>query len=343
MNKILAKLDQNESPIPPPDDLLLNRYKDIVKDINRYQRSELYEYLRELYAEYAGVDKEYVWIQPGMDLFFEDILIIENSKRIIVPYPSYFLFMEQVKHYGYNIVRIPLNERFVQELSIVSRNKPSIIYIDNPNNPTGKIIVSKKDIALIAEINSDNIFLIDEAYYEFCNYTLKDLVKEYDNIAVFRTMSKAFSFAGGRVAFGIINPSLARKVFYYNIVRFRISTISLGLAIALLENKSYMNDIVDLIRSERERVIKKIREIGLQVYSSCTNFIMVNTGIPKITELLQKEGVLVKDLGKVLGKEYLGYIRVTIGLPRENNAFLYALEKIIAECSQSRCTNHDTS
>lgn len=328
MGPILAKLDQNESPIPPPLNLLNEVHGQVLREINRYQRKELYEQVRELYADYIGIGKEYVWIQPGVDLFLEDILMVKGKKKVIVPYPSYFLFIEQVKHYGYDIVRVPLNRTFLKKLIAISQQKENIVYLDNPNNPTGKLIIKKHDIIPILS-RGDNIVLIDEAYYEFCNYTVKDLVEDYYNIIVFRTMSKAFGFAGGRVAFCIIDPSLAKNVFYYNIVRFRLPTISLMIAKILLENKDYINNIIDLVKRERSRITHRIEKMGLKNYDSCTNFVMINTGISQIAELLRKEGVLVKDLGKILGDRFAGYIRVTIGLPRENNIFLDALEKII--------------
>ncbi len=329
MTYILAKLDQNESPIPPPLDLPNGTYRQVLGEINRYQRRELYEQVRELYADYTGIDKEYIWIQPGVDLFLEDILIMKGKKRVIVPYPSYFLFIEQVKHYGYDIVKIPLGKSFVKKLITTTRQYENIVYLDNPNNPTGKLIVKKHDIIPIIS-RGNNLVLIDEAYYEFCDYTLKDLVKDYYNIAVFRTMSKVFGFAGGRVAFCIINPLLAKNIFYYDIIRFRLSTISLAMAKVLLENKDYINNVIDLIKRERSRITRRIEKMGLKIYDSCTNFVMINTGIPQITELLRKEGILVKDLGKILGDKFAGYIRVTIGLPRENNVFLDTLEKILS-------------
>ncbi len=337
MTYVLAKLDQNESPIPPPLDLLGEAYKHVLGEINRYQRKELYEQVRELYADYIGIDKEYVWIQPGVDLFLEDILIVKGKKRVIVPYPSYFLFIEQVRHYGYDIVKVPLSNLFVKKLFTITRENENIVYLDNPNNPTGKLIARKHDILPIIN-RKDNLVLIDEAYYEFCNYTLKDLVENYYNIVVFRTMSKVFGFAGGRVAFCIMNPLIAKSIFYYDIVRFRLSTISLMIAKVLLENRDYINNIIDLVKRERSRIIHRIERMGLHVYDSCTNFVMIDTGIPQMAELLRKEGILVKDLGKVLGDNFAGYIRVTIGLPRENNAFLDALEKVVSKYNENEKT-----
>ncbi len=337
MTRILAKLDQNESPIPPPLDLLSEAYRISIKEINRYQRRELYEIVRELYAEYVGISKDFIWIQPGVDLFFEDILVTRDRRRIIVPYPSYFLFIEQAKHYGYNIVKLPLDNNFANKIFTTAREKKNIVYIDNPNNPTGRIIIRKQEIHPLLNTNN-NLVLIDEAYYEFCNYTLKDLVRNHDNIVVFRTMSKAFGFAGGRVAFCISNPHLAENIFYYDIIRFRISTISLMTAKILLENRYYVNRIINTITRERSRVIHTVRKMGLHVYDSCTNFIMIDTGIPRIADLLRREGVLVKDLGKIFGNDFVGYIRVTIGLPKENNAFLDSLEKIISKYSTKYST-----
>ena len=322
--EIKAKLNQNESPFPPPENIL-SEVCESLKVANRYQTAYLFDRVRSLYSQYSNVPMENIWLAPGIDIFFEKVFYKISGGKILVVYPTYFLFLDQAKFFGVKLVKTTLDENFniVLEDFFEKLKRVDALYIDNPNNPTGKTLLNKKIFEEILDSFSGYV-IVDEAYYEFSKKTFAEFVEYHEKLAVMRTLSKAFSMAGLRVSIYLLGRGFM-ELIHKNTEMFRIPTPSLVAAKAALENIEYVEKLVKFIEGEKRKMFDKLNSIGYKAYPSETNFLLVKTGIKNIVEQLNSVGILVKDVSNLLEP---GYIRVTIGSAEENEAFLEAMEKI---------------
>lgn len=305
----VLKLDQNEVPIPPPQHVL-DAARQALAVANWYQPAELYEEVRSLYAEYAGVSPRRVWLFPGADDFFEGVL--RRVRSLAVVSPTYFLLEDQAQFFGVLLVRTPLRgDEFRLDLAefLAVAKGADAVYMDNPNNPTGQLLLSPRQLEEVLALGK--LTIVDEAYFEFSGVTAAQLVESWPNLVVVRTMSKAFLLAGMRVS-----PVLLGDGFrtHYNTVRFRVSLPSLAAARAALYKRDYVEEVVKVVKEGVSYLLEELPRLGLRVWPSRTNFVLAR-GPPGLAGLLRKYGVWVRDEEGRLGA---GFVRITVGT-REMN------------------------
>jgi histidinol-phosphate aminotransferase len=165
--------------------------------------------------------------------------------------------------------------------------------------------------------------VIDEAYYEFSGVTFADMVADHPQLAVIRTMDKAFSLAGARVGYGIVG-----EAFWGELSSFYafLSYPSLCAAMEALRQPDYMRQNVRRVVEERERLWQMLDELGVHVHPSSTSFLLVRAEIPELVTQLRDVGVFVSDVSNQLPA---GFFRVSTGMPEENDAFLETLAQQI--------------
>jgi len=206
----------------------------------------------------------------------------------------------------------------------ISENCPKLVYICNPNNPTGteySLDVIKKLILNFPQ----TLFVVDEAYYEFGRYTSKDLVQKYSNLIITRTFSKAFGLASFRVGYAISN---VENIELMNKVRNpkSVPTISQVAAIAALEDISYVNKYINQVIIARERFAKQLSNIGLKTYYGGGNFVLVEleqNNKYNLIKYLEANKIFVRDYFHIPKME--NFFRITIGTVEQMD---YVFEKI---------------
>ena len=335
MNEI--KLNMNEMPYPPSRKVLEAAQRGL-SNLNRYANPKDLELLRELLAEYSGVSKRHVILSPGSDLLLKEIICtLAKGRNVIVVSPSFFPTVQAAKQFATKLIRIRLRppefnlnlEHLINELK-----EPCLLIIDSPNNPTGKILLDKRKTEAIIK-NKKVLLVIDEAYYEFSGITFADMVEEHANLAIVRTLDKGFSLSGARIGYMIAGDD-----FLDNFSTFYpfLPQPSLYAAIEAMRNPSYIKKNIELVIKEKERVSKKLEETKLQVYPSSTNFLLIKTKIPDVARELKDRGIVVFDLSS----QWLsGYIRVSVGTPKENDIFLSKIREILESHDQSNEENDE--
>jgi histidinol phosphate aminotransferase apoenzyme (EC 2.6.1.9) len=288
---------------------------------NWYQPAELYEEVRRLYAEYAGVSPEHVWLFPGADDFFEGVLRRVGSLAVVSP--TYFLLEDQAQFFGVSLLKTPLRgDEFKLDLTefLEVAKRADAVYIDNPNNPTGQLLLSPRQLEEVLALGKPTV--VDEAYFEFSGVTAAQLVESWPNLAVVRTMSKAFLLAGMR-----ISPILAGGgfKFHYNTVRFRVSLPSLAAARAALYKRDYVEEVVKAVREGAALLTEELPRLGLRVWPSYTNFVLAR-GPPGLAKLLRRYGVWVRDEEPRLGP---GFVRITVGTRELNLQLIRTLKTVL--------------
>lgn len=319
----------NEVPYPPPKKIIEAAQRGL-SHLNRYAEPKELEWLQGLLADYSGVSKRHVVLSPGSNLLLrEAIHIFSKGRKAITVSPSFLPTIQAAKQFSTKLVTIRLSPPEFDldpELVMDMLNEPSLVIIDNPNNPTGNILLNRKMVEAIVE-NTDILLVIDEAYYEFSKETFVDMVQNHSNLAITRTMDKAFSLAGARIGYLVAGEAFLDA---FSSLYAILPRPSLYAAIEALNNPDYMRENVNLVIKERERLRKSLNKLGVHVYPSNTNFLLIKTKILDIAKMLRDIGVFISDLSNQLSP---GFIRVSIGTREENDTFIAGYTKILEACT----------
>lgn len=325
------RLDTHESPWDLPPELkerALARLRRL--EFNRYPDPTAAR-LRELLAAYAGVDDPACIIPGnGSDELIQCLLLALAGERVVVPTPSFAMYSITAAVCGARPVPVPLADGFALDAEAVVKaaRGARAVFIAYPNNPTGNCF-DEEAIRCVLD-SCDCTVVVDEAYHEFSGRTFVPEVAGRENLVVLRTLSKGFALAGIRLGYAVAPPGIARAL---DKVRLPYNVGSLGQAVAecALEEPGLLLRRAREIVRERERVFRELSAIpGVTPYPSDANFIMFRTRAGKVHEALLRRGVLIKNLD---GPGLEGCLRVTIGSPGENDAFLDALRGALGEAS----------
>lgn len=314
--KDVVMLGRNENPYGPSPRALeamkgagLHRYPD---------RGQLLEAL----SHYTGHPAEGIILGAGLDEIILNLprLFLGAGDRALIPVPTYTLYALSVRLCGAQPVLSPRLEG--SSLDALVPEGVKMTFLCTPNNPTGGVI-SEEEARAIAE-GAEGIVFIDEAYAEFASSDLLGIVREHENVVVGRTLSKAFGLAGARVGYALA-PEWLAEVYRRIGPLFGISSPSIAAATAALGDLEHMRNSVRRIASERERMAR-----ALGARPSQANFLCLRTGERScaVHERLMRRGIVVRDCSGFPGAgEHM--LRVTVGTPEENDAFLDAYSEVM--------------
>ncbi len=212
------------------------------------------------------------------------------------------------------------------------REDTRLVWIANPNNPTGNFLPAAKIKAFLQAVPKDVVVVLDEAYNEYLpaadRVDTVRWVKEFPNLVITRTFSKIFGLAGLRVGYAITTAQIADLI---QRVRqpFNVNNLALAGAMAALEDHAFLARSYEQNRSGMEQIIAGLKRLGLEHIPAHGNFITFKVGdAARVNTALLKQGVIVRPIGGYALPEHL---RVTIGLEGENSRFLDALDKALSE------------
>ncbi len=318
------RLDKNEMFKPPPKEII-DPVKESIENINRYTPQVKVEELIGLISDYTKVPQDSIILSSASDILIKEfIYLFTRNRQIIIADPTFILITNTAQKTSSPLLKIKLREpefkisleQFGDEIS-----KPTLIVFDNPNNPTGSLLLNKKDVKTVLE-NENVIFLIDEAYFEFSKISYANLLNDFPNLAILRTLSKSFGLAGSGIGYILCGDAIKKKFIGLEIMLPYPSVVA---AINALQNLEYMKKYINEIEKEKKRIITSVSKMGIMVFSSYTNFILMKTGIENISQNLVKLGIYVHDVSEQLGSEYM---RVTVGTEKENDYFLSYIEQL---------------
>jgi len=329
------KLASNENPFPPP----LSVRKEIINSINclnRYPDASSFYLKRELSKRFK-VSKSKIFLGNGSDEIITLVLkaFINKGDEVIISFPTFLIYKIQSILFRAKVVEVPINKDYRYDLwgmfnKITKRTK--IIFIANPDNPTGTYINERELFSFIRKIRRNIIIYLDEAYFE---YALKErdyprslkLLDRYENIIISRTFSKARGLAGLRIGYAFSSPFL---VSFLEKVRepFNVNSIAQRAALQSLKDEKYLKKVVDFTLQQKEYIYSQLSKMKVKFIPTATNFVPVYVGenVDKVCSFLLKEGIIVRNLNSWGLK---GFIRVTVGKISENKAFIKAFRKMM--------------
>lgn len=316
-----VKLDANESPYGFP-----NVFKTIKSvKTNRYPDPEA-RGLRELIAREFRVKPENILQGNGSDeLIYQ--LITTFGGPVLYPVPTFSMYGIISQALGEERIAIPLNEEFDLDsqniLLRIRREKPRLIFLSTPNNPTGNCFSSENILKIIEASSLTSIVVVDEAYQPFASERgFIPFLNDYENLIIMRTLSK-IGLAGLRVGFLIAREEIINEV---NKVRlpFNLNSFSQAIAAEVIKKRTLLKGYIKSIISERGKLFNELSKIkGIRPYPSEANFILFRVNGPDVVyNKLLRRGVLVRNMKGIID----GCLRVTVGTPQENKLFLKALK-----------------
>ncbi len=320
------KLNTNENPYPPPPPLLKAIHNVAAEQLALYP-PPLWDPVREKFARASGVKSEMVLVGNGSDELLSIITrcFVDKGDPLLVTEPTYSLYQVLADIQGAVIKKIKLGDDFSLPEELFEQSAP-LTMISNPNPPAGTLYTAEEMARLAKSV--DGILVIDEAYVDFARWNCLDLVTQYDNLIILRTLSKSFSLAGLRVGFAI-----AQKEIIDGMIKvkdsYNVNCLSQVAAAAAVDNRDYFEENIEKICRERKRLSTELEALGWRVFPSDANFILTEPeGIQarEVYEGLLERKILVRFFDRPGLDRYL---RITIGTVQQSQQLLTAIGKMM--------------
>tara|TARA_B100000965_G_scaffold301090_1_gene259660 strand:- start:898 stop:1980 length:1083 start_codon:yes stop_codon:yes gene_type:complete len=330
------KLSANESALGPSPKAV-KEYNKVSKNIKKYPDSEGSR-LKEILSKKFKLDPSRIILGSGSDQIFELVCkaYLERNDEVIVPKYSFIVYRIYGKINGAKI-KYAKEKNFTVSikniLSCVTR-KTKIVFLANPNNPTGTYIEKKELAQLRKKLRSDILLVVDDAYYEYVkNNKFKsglDLFSKSKNVLVTRTFSKIYGLAGLRVGWGYASKQIIKSL---NQIKppFNVNKPALFAAAASVIDTKWLKKEIKHISKWRKIMFSKFKNMKIETNKGDANFLLLNFDRIKISSIrvfqeLAKSGILVRTMNTYSIKNSL---RVSIGSSEENKKFINKLEKIL--------------
>lgn len=320
---LLMDANENSYGSPIQNELKLNRYP-----------SPSHDQLRQRIASYRQVDLENVFIGVGSDEPIDLLIRIfcePGKDSIVTTPPTYGMYGVAARINNVEIEEVLLDEEFQPDAKkILARtgDNHKILFLCSPNNPTANDL-DRTEILKLIEL-FQGIVVVDEAYIDFSRQeSMAELVQQYPNLVVLQTLSKSFGLAGIRLGIALASPEIIQYLMKIK-APYNVNKLTADTALKAFEHLDLVNFNIDKIREERELLMEELRHAPTveTVYRSDANFILFRIeNAYEIYQKLAKKGVIIRYRGNEPGCE--NCLRVTVGLPDENDRFLKALKELI--------------
>ncbi|RLA85800.1 MAG: histidinol-phosphate transaminase [Deltaproteobacteria bacterium] len=326
-----VRLSANENPLGPPP-RAVERIKGVLGRIHRYPDGLREELLGRL-SQWLGVGKGNLLLGSGSNEVIDMAVraFLREGDEVLVPKPGYAYYRISARSRGADVREVPLRDLRLDLSGMAQAVGPrtKMIFLDNPNNPTGTIFTQGDFERFIEWVPEYVLIVIDCAYAEFVaseGYPRLGWLLTLDRpILVLRTFSKFFGLAGLRIGYGVAREELVgvlRKVHQ----PFNISVLALAAALGALEDLEFQRETRRVILEGKRMLEEGFREVGIEYLRSEANFFLVKVGDGKerLLELLEEGGIIVRDMR---GYGLPDYIRVSIGRAEENRRFIEVLRQ----------------
>lgn len=325
------KLASNENPLGPSP-LALKAIRDALADINRYPDGQCF-YLRDALSQKLEINTEEVLISNGSNEIIELAVrtFLRPCDEAIMAQPSFAVYPMIVQAAGGKNIIVPLKDfrHDLQAMASHITDRTRIIFIANPNNPTGTINIKSEMDDFMQSVPQGVLIVVDEAYHEYVispeyPQSLK-YFREGQDILILRTFSKIYGLAGLRIGYGIAKEKILIEM---NKVRqpFNVNSIAQGAALAALRDEKHIAASKRINEIGKRYLYEELEVMNFEYVPTEANFIYIilkEENAFSLYEKLLRQGVIVRPIGEQ-------EIRVTIGLPGENKRFIEALKSVIS-------------
>ena len=295
--------------------------------------------LREQLANHVQLNKEAVFLSNGSDFIVHLLLecfALHTNKHILTHDYAFITYEVQANTLGIPIRKVPLNSEWNVDIDAMIKScteNTALIFIANPNNPTGLLIEPSKIKHLLDNIPESTLLVLDEAYYEYTPEKNRSdaptWLRKYPNLVLTRTFSKVYGLAALRLGYALANPAIIALLYRIQLP-FVVNQAAMTAGVAALQDQDFVQKTIQLNTEGLEQVKHGLNQLGLSCLPSACNFITFDCGrdAVELDKNLQKRGIITRPLNPYGLKQHL---RVTIGTFEQNTRFLNALAICLKE------------
>ncbi|MGV1100811.1 histidinol-phosphate transaminase [Thiovibrio sp. JS02] len=329
------KLASNENALGPSPKAVA-AVADCLGNLHRYPDGSCY-YLGQALAEKIGIAQNQLVFGNGSNEIIQLLIaaFLAPGEEVITSHPTFLVYQKAVQAQdGINIV-VPLKDmrHDLDAIAAAITEKTRLIFLDNPNNPTGTIFSAADFSTFLAKVPEKVIVALDEAYVDFVDAEKKIDARRYLDhrvpVVALRTFSKAYGLAGLRVGYGMMHPQIAD---YLHRVRqpFNVNLPGQAGALAALADEAHYQNTLTLTREGIAWLSREVEKLGCKAFPSQTNFFLIDVkgDGKRLYEQMLGKGVIVRPM-QAYG--FPDYIRITVGTPAENQRFVSALAAALKE------------
>ena len=333
----IVKLASNENPFGIPESSKAAMAK-AAAELGRYPDANGFE-LKAALAERYDVPADWITLGNGSNDILEIAAhaFVQKGEAVVFSQYSFAVYALATQGVGARAIVVPA-VKYGHDLDAMAAAIDAdtrLVFVANPNNPTGTFIGAQEIEAFLNKVPANVIVVLDEAYNEYLapesQFESASWVRKYPNLVVSRTFSKAYGLAGLRVGFAIAQPAVTDLM---NRIRqpFNVNSLAQAAAIAALNDKEFLAKGAENNAAGYKQLTAAFDELGLEYVPSFGNFVLVRVGDDeqagaRVNLALLKQGVIVRPVGAYGLPQWL---RISIGLPQENAAFIEALKKTLA-------------
>lgn len=327
------KLASNENPMGPSPKAL-NAITNSLKNLHRYPDGSNY-YLRERLSEKLKVPLNSIVFGNGSNEIIELLVrtFLREGDEAVLPEPSFLMYEIMVQAGGGRPVKVALKKRMLDLEGMANRisSKTRMIFVNNPNNPTGTIVSREDFEAFLQRVPPDVLIVLDEAYIEFVRDATCPIGLDYldgdKTVVTLRTFSKAYGLAGLRIGYGVMRENLADLLHRVR-QPFNTNLLAQVGALASLDDEAFLNKTINTVHEGLDFLYQEIEKLGLRYFPTQTNFFLIDLQreAKSVFEKMLRMGVIVRPM---TAYGYPNYIRINVGLPEENRGLVEALRKAV--------------
>jgi histidinol-phosphate aminotransferase len=329
------KLASNENPLGTSP-LALKAIRNHIGNLHRYPDGSGY-YLRQGLSQRLGVQDSSIVLGNGSNEIIDLVIrtFVEPGEDVLMSEPTFLVYPLMTQVVGARAVKVP-QKTFAHDLGAMAdaiTTHTRVVFLDNPNNPSGSIISRSEFATFRSKVPDDVIIVLDEAYMEFADPKLTITGIEYLDsgppIICLRTFSKAYGLAGLRIGYGVMAPELAD---YLNRVRqpFNVNSLAQVAALAALDDEPFLQKTQKAVRQGLALLYGELEKLHLRTHPTQTNFFLIDVGYDArvVYQAMLRKGVIVRAMHSY---GLPNYIRISVGLPEENQRFIEALKEVMEE------------
>ncbi|MEP1214028.1 MAG: histidinol-phosphate transaminase [Marinobacter sp.] len=337
----IIKLASNENPLGPSPKALA-AVKEVLDELCRYPDGNGFDLKQALSARY-GVQPSQITLGNGSNDVLEVIArcFADQNSEVVFSQYAFAVYPLVTQAIGATGVSVPARD-YGHDLNAMAEavtSRTKLVFVANPNNPTGTVHGAGAIEAFLDRIPEHVLVVLDEAYCEYLQgegyVDGLSLLGRYPNLIVTRTFSKAWGLASLRAGYSVSSPEIANVL---NRVRqpFNVDTLALAAATAVLGDEQYLQRARQVNTEGMKQLETAFNEMGLNYIPSAGNFIAVDVGerAADINQLLLEQGVIVRPIA---GYGMPAHLRVSIGLPEENDRFIESLARALDTLSAAQC------
>jgi histidinol-phosphate aminotransferase len=323
----VLKLNTNENPYPPSPaamDVLRNFDGELLR---RYPHPFANDF-RQAVSDVLGVPMDWIIVGNGSDEILNVVLraCAERDRQIAYPTPTYVLYKTLADIQPADVAAIPYGDRLQLPIDELVAANAAVTFIASPNSPSGHCVSNDELRQLASQVSG--VVLVDEAYVDFADGSALELVHEFENVIISRTLSKGYSLAGLRLGFGIAQPRLLSGLFKVK-DSYNIDAIACAVGTAAMNDQAYKNACAEKVKASRTALLHSLKQLGFDVENSQTNFLLAKApggDAERLYLALKERGILVRYFNHSGLEQKL---RITVGTEEQNQTLIEALIQLI--------------